>query len=694
MILDWIFEGIVNWVSSVVTKLMDAVSGLFLGALGTNMTAMEEYFPFVARAFTIMQYTAWVILFLVTVWQLFRAFGGNITEAESPGPLVLRSAFFAFLIYYAKPIFLYLLKIATAPYTVLMDVSMGAENFTFAGIEAVMKNGLTNFISDMSVVGAILVTILMIALGWNYFKLLLEVVERYIVVGVLCYTSPLAYSMGASKTTGQVFKSWCRMVGSQLLMLIMNVWFLRAFSSSVGQFIGNGGALSTGKGSIFLWLFCAIAFLKVAQRFDSYLATIGLNAAQTGTGFGMELLVAARALTGFGGGSFRSAGSVFRGSPVGGGGTGGGFFSGLANRFRGNSYVRDSVIQGGTKMGMGGPFGFVGRAVGGLAARNGATLTGNSISSVASKMPNMSGKISGDIADRSLGNYFSNLSGKNLSGTEISGGRITTTMTTSDGKQANLSYFNADQYDAPQGPHSVVNAADGSKWYQTASGNGAASAFDTPTFNGTEDHTTLSSAFPDLQDGTTLRTVDNGILEASSDTGNSLWYSGASFDEPSAPHSVMHGSDGMEWYAMQPNATAPAFEAGDDAMAYNQGVFQSFMPGYPQQIVNADISGSADGRFEVRHEDGSGTMFYDSSRYSPPHGDYTTYQDVNGGNWYAVHGTPSVERIPVYENGSPVYDGNNVRTVQRETVRYGSTPSRYGAPNVRSGETRSPNRKK
>ena len=70
MILDWIFEGIVNWVSSIVTKLMDAVSGLFLGALGTDMTAMEEYFPFVARAFTIMQYTAWVILFLITVWQL------------------------------------------------------------------------------------------------------------------------------------------------------------------------------------------------------------------------------------------------------------------------------------------------------------------------------------------------------------------------------------------------------------------------------------------------------------------------------------------------------------------------------------------------------------------------------------------------------------------------------------------------
>ena len=42
-ILDWIFEGIVNWVASVVSQLFDAVSGLFLEALGTDMTAMEEY---------------------------------------------------------------------------------------------------------------------------------------------------------------------------------------------------------------------------------------------------------------------------------------------------------------------------------------------------------------------------------------------------------------------------------------------------------------------------------------------------------------------------------------------------------------------------------------------------------------------------------------------------------------------------
>ena len=183
---SWLKRIVITWISSVVSDMMDAVSGLFLQALGTDMTAMEEYFPFVSKAFTVMQYTAWALLFLITVWQLFRVFGGPVTEAENPWVLLGRSALFAFLIGYAKPIFLLTLKIATAPYTALMDIQMTAEDFTFAGIEQALQNGLTSLIDTISVVGLLLLTILEIALGWNYFKLLLETVERYIVVGVLC----------------------------------------------------------------------------------------------------------------------------------------------------------------------------------------------------------------------------------------------------------------------------------------------------------------------------------------------------------------------------------------------------------------------------------------------------------------------------------------------------------------------------
>lgn len=283
---------------------------------------------------------------------------------------------------------------------------MTAEDFTFAGVEQALANGLTTIVAIVSIVGLLLLIILEISLGWNYFKLLLETVERYIVVGVLCYTSPLAYSMGASKATSPVFKSWCRMVGSQMLLLVMNVWFLRAFNSSMGQYIGNGGALSTGQGSIFLWLFCALAFLKTAQKFDSYLAAMGLNVAQTGSGMGMELLLAARIISGVGSGA-RSAGSVFRSSTATGtGAAASGFASGFASKFKGNSYVRDAVVDGGVRMGAGGTVGFIGRTFGGIAARNGATLTGESISSVASRTPNVSGSIAGRLRTAVLATIF------------------------------------------------------------------------------------------------------------------------------------------------------------------------------------------------------------------------------------------------------------------------------------------------
>lgn len=48
---------------------MDAVSGLFLDALGTDMVTMEEYFPFITKAFDVMKYTAWAILFLISLWR-------------------------------------------------------------------------------------------------------------------------------------------------------------------------------------------------------------------------------------------------------------------------------------------------------------------------------------------------------------------------------------------------------------------------------------------------------------------------------------------------------------------------------------------------------------------------------------------------------------------------------------------------
>lgn len=90
-----------------------------------------------------------------------------------------------------------------------------------------------------------------------------------------------------------------------------------------------------------------------------------------------------------------------------------------------NSFVRDAVVDGGKRMGVGGGVGFVGRVFGGMAARNGATLTPESVSSVATRMPNVSGTIAGDIANRSLNSYMPHLTSGKAAGMTYADTEIT-----------------------------------------------------------------------------------------------------------------------------------------------------------------------------------------------------------------------------------------------------------------------------
>ena len=86
---------------------------------------------------------------------------------------------------------------------------------------------------------SLIVIILVIIIAWNYLKLLFEAAERYIMVGVLIFTAPVAFATGASESTSNIFSSWCRMLGGQLFLLIMNAWCLRLFVSMVGTFLAN-----------------------------------------------------------------------------------------------------------------------------------------------------------------------------------------------------------------------------------------------------------------------------------------------------------------------------------------------------------------------------------------------------------------------------------------------------------------------
>lgn len=345
---------------------------------------------------------------------------------------------------------------------------------------------------------------------------------------------------------------------------------------------------------------------------------------------GMELLMAARVVSGIGSGT-RSAGNVFRGgsSATGTGAASAGFAGGFASKFKGNSYVRDAVVSGGSRMGMGGTIGFVGRAFGGMAARGGATLNGESISSVASRTSDVSGTIAGNIADRSLGNYMPHMAGQKLTNTQITGGRISTTSTSPDGKNASVEMFNAAQYEKPDVPHSVVTASDGSQWFQMASGSGAGAYYAVPEFNGdVSEAGKVSATFPDAADGTVLRTADEGVIEASAPGEKSLLYNSGMYAEPEGEHSVVTDADGNTWYQMSAegiadgSVTPPAFIGGDNVS-------------FPEMDDGTSFTAVGDGVIEANSADGS-SMLYSSAMYAEPEGEHSVVTDGDGNTWYQM----------------------------------------------------------
>ena len=230
-----ILDSIVEWIATQIMNLLDLITGSVLGALGCDMSTFLRYFPAAETMYEVFVAIAIGFILLNLVWQLFKNFGAGIgLSAEDPAKLLLRSILFIFLALFADEIMTVVLGIVGTPYSWIVDASLPSIKFSSFGSVLTVIVGC---IASGSV--SLIVIILVIIVAWNYIKLLFEAAERYIMVGVLIFTAPVAFSTGASESTSNIFSAWCRMLGGQLFLLIMNAWCLRLFVSMVGTFLAN-----------------------------------------------------------------------------------------------------------------------------------------------------------------------------------------------------------------------------------------------------------------------------------------------------------------------------------------------------------------------------------------------------------------------------------------------------------------------
>ena len=230
-----ILDGIVAWIAEQVMHGLDLISTSVLGALGCNMDTFLRYFPAADTMYKIFVALAIGLILLNWVWQLFKNYGLSAgLEAEDPIKLSIRSVLFILLAYFSNEIVDIILKIGGTPYSWILNSDLPPLNF--ADFNSVIVTILGVCASGAV---AIIALILVLILAWTYIKLLFEAAERYVLLGVLVYTAPVAFAMGASQSTSNIFKSWCRMFGGQIFLLLMNAWCLRLFTSMVGSFLSN-----------------------------------------------------------------------------------------------------------------------------------------------------------------------------------------------------------------------------------------------------------------------------------------------------------------------------------------------------------------------------------------------------------------------------------------------------------------------
>ena len=307
--MSWIFTQIINAVADAVQMLLNTLIALFNKGIGlegeTTLYSFYTLFDFCKVAYEVFLWAGFFILFTICTFQLFKSFFGPLSEAESPVALIAKTVLFTGLVGFSDQIVQFAINIGTVPYKLLnnpllinIELTSLVPNITditsSAALTGIVKAGSVMELGPLILILGVAYFVLLIK---EFFKLLLEVVERYVILGLLSVVAPLCIACGASKATNQVFKSFMKMLISQIIVMCFSVFFLKGFISGFTNFFANVGAAtvlgSTGSNTfrghivvaganIFVQALMLLAWLKLGQKIDAHMGQLGLNVAQAG----------------------------------------------------------------------------------------------------------------------------------------------------------------------------------------------------------------------------------------------------------------------------------------------------------------------------------------------------------------------------------------------------------------------------
>ena len=265
--LELLFQGFVEWLYGLVLECWEYFASVLFDLMSLDFAYLREHMPVIDTIRQIMLGVGWALLIGNLVFQATRGMAAGLGfDAEDPKLLFTRTFAFSFLLVASPQICELGLNMTSAVIELLqmpdaVDITF-ADEASFAGMAGAW----------------LLVVICGIIVMFQTFKLIMEMAERYFILAVLTITSPLAFGMGGSRNTSDIFNGWCRMFGSMCLLMATNVMFVKMLLSVLSYYPSGLDVLP--------WMVLVVTIVKVAKKADSILARIGLNPAMTGDPLG------------------------------------------------------------------------------------------------------------------------------------------------------------------------------------------------------------------------------------------------------------------------------------------------------------------------------------------------------------------------------------------------------------------------
>lgn len=265
--LELLFQGFIEWLYGLILECWEYFASVLFDLMSLDFAYLREHIPIIDTIRQIMLGVGWALLIGNLVFQATRGMAAGLGfDAEDPKLLFTRTFAFSFLLV-ASPQICELGLNMTSTVIELLQMP-DAVDITFA--DEASFGGLTG--------SWLLVVICGIIVMFQTFKLIMEMAERYFILAVLTITSPLAFGMGGSRNTSDIFNGWCRMFGSMCLLMATNVMFVKMLLSVLSYYPSGLDVLP--------WMVLVVTIVKVAKKADSILARIGLNPAMTGDPLG------------------------------------------------------------------------------------------------------------------------------------------------------------------------------------------------------------------------------------------------------------------------------------------------------------------------------------------------------------------------------------------------------------------------